>query len=201
LEVLPFPMESDPIDEPFIRRARHASKTRSTMARRAFGLQFLSVTSTGMFRRAGGKRMPVVPLAVGCLVMMAMAPAFVFNGLYTKEQAQRGRALYDSSCADCHGTKLEGGTSTPLAGDDFFASWSKPELTLDDFYYIVRKTMPKDAAGTLTREAYTDIVAYILQQNGFPAGDKELIPDPTLMKAVRLDKPARDTTVPPPAPR
>ena len=146
--------------------------------------------------------MPVVLLLGGCLVVMAMVPRLVADGIYTKEQAERGRVLYDGNCADCHGTKLEGGTSAPLAGDDFFASWSRPELTLDDFYYIVRKTMPKEAAGTLSREAYADVVAYILQQNGFPAGDKELKPEPAVMKAVRLDKPMpRDTTVPPPAPR
>ena len=145
--------------------------------------------------------MRVMLLSGGCLVAMAMVPSLV-DGLYTKEQAQRGRVLYDAQCADCHGAKLEGGTSTPLAGDEFFASWSRPELTLDDFYYIVRKTMPKEAAGTLTKEAYTDVVAYILQQNGFPAGDKELTPDPAIMKAVRLDKPvARDSTVRPPQPR
>lgn len=144
----------------------------------------------------------MVLLLGGCLVAMAMVPGLVVDGIYTKEQALRGRTVYDANCADCHGAKLEGGTSTPLAGDEFFASWSRPELTLDDFYYIVRKTMPKEAAGTLTKEAYTDVVAYILQQNGFPAGDKELTPDPAIMKAVRLDRPVpRDSAVRPPSPR
>ena len=114
-------------------------------------------------------------------------------GLFTKVQAERGRALYDAQCADCHGTKLEGGSSTALVGEPFFASWDRPALTLDDFFYIVRKTMPKDAAGSLPREGYADVVAYILQQNGFADGDEELTPDPVKLKEVRLAPPARDT--------
>lgn len=110
-------------------------------------------------------------------------------GIYTKEQAERGRVLYDSTCAACHGDKLEGSESTPLAGKEFIASWAKPNLTLDDFYYIVRKTMPKEKAGSLTSEAYTDIVAFILQENGFPAGEQALTADPELMKTIRFVSP------------
>jgi len=126
------------------------------------------------------------------LALMGMIP-IVTEGIYTKEQAERGRGFYDKVCASCHGTNLEGGTSTPLAGAEFKASWSRPDLTLDDFYYIVRKTMPKDTPGSLSRAEYCDVVAYILQQNGFEPGAKELTPDSAVMKAVRFG-------APPPAP-
>ena len=117
-------------------------------------------------------------------------------GVYTKEQADRGRVLYGGACADCHGAELDGGTSTPLVGKEFIASWAKPNLTLDDFYYIVRKTMPKEKSGSLTSEAYTDVVAFILQQNGFQAGEKALTPNPEVMKTIRFVgpvPPARDS--------
>ena len=120
-----------------------------------------------------------------CCALLAATP-LVVDGIYTKEQADRGRVLYDGACAECHGAALEGETSGPLAGPEFLASWARPELTLDDFYYIVRKTMPKETPGSLTREAYTDIVAYILQRNEFPVGEKELRPDPALMRTVRF---------------
>ena len=119
------------------------------------------------------------------MTVIAAAPT-VADGIYTKEQAERGRKLYDVQCAECHGARLEGQTSTPLAGPNFIASWSRPELTLDDFFYIVRKTMPKDAAGSLTREQYMDVVAYVLQHNGFPEGNRELTPGDTLLKTVRF---------------
>lgn len=128
-------------------------------------------------------RAAVAPIL--CCGLLALVP-FVAEGIYTKEQADRGRVLYDGSCAECHGAALEGETSGPLAGPEFLANWARPELTLDDFYYIVRKTMPKENPGTLTREAYTDIVAYILQRNGFPDGEKEFTADPSLMRTVRF---------------
>ncbi len=119
-------------------------------------------------------------------VALVAAVPFLVDGIYTKEQAERGHQLYDAQCADCHGTKLEGTTSTPLTGPPFIASWGRPDLTLDDFFYIVRKTMPKDAAGSLTREQYADVVAYILQQNGFRPGERELVPGDTIMKTIRF---------------
>ncbi len=128
-----------------------------------------------------------------CAASALLGAPVIAEGVYTKEQAERGRVLYDSTCADCHGAKLEGGLSTPLAGTEFIASWAKPALTLDDFYYIVRKTMPKEKPGSLTRDAYADIVAYVLQQNAFPPGEKELVPDPELMKLVRFVSPAFPT--------
>ena len=127
--------------------------------------------------------------AGACVALMAMVP-FFGEGIYTRAQAARGRGFYDGGCASCHGSRLEGGSSGPLSGDQFTASWARPNLTLDDFYFVVRKTMPKDTPGSLSREQYADVVAYILQQNGFPAGDKELTPDPVLMKSIRFAAPA-----------
>ncbi len=138
----------------------------------------------------------VVRVAFGLsltLASTAMAP-LLGDGVYTREQAERGRARYDSACAECHGIALADGTSPPLAGDQFTASWGRPDLTLDDLYYIVRKTMPKDTPGSLTTEDYSDIVAYVLQRNGFPPGEKELTPDPAVLKSVRFGAPATAPT-------
>ena len=142
------------------------------------------MSPAGAWRRASGVLYLSPIVALVALALVGFAP-FAAEGVYTKAQAERGRVLY-AACADCHGAKLEGGTSSPLTGPEFIASWGKPTLTLDDFYYIVRKTMPKDLPGSLPRESYTDIVAFILQQNGLPDGDKELTPDPVVMKAVRF---------------
>lgn len=151
------------------------------------------------------ERHAAITVATSVMLLFAVAwraPEPPTPALYTRAQAERGRVQYDAQCADCHGAKLEGGNSTPLAGDAFFESWSRAELSLDDFYYIVRKTMPKETPGTLTREQYIDVVAFILQQNGFPEGDTELRPDPAILKAVRIERPApRDTSVLPTATR
>ena len=132
----------------------------------------------------------VVGIATLSLAVIGTVP-WAPDGIYTKEQAERGRGFYDGACAACHGAKLEGGTSTPLMGELFAASWGRPNLTLDDFLFVVRKTMPKDMPGSLSQEQYIDVITYILQQNGFPAGEKELTPDPALMKTVRFAAPSQ----------
>ncbi len=57
------------------------------------------------------------------------------------------------------------------------ADWGTGRYTLDDFFYIVRTTMPYGDAGTLSRQQYIDVIAYILQANGYPPGTDELEAD------------------------
>jgi hypothetical protein len=46
--------------------------------------------------------------------------------------------------------------------------------------------MPEDNPGGLSTNTYLDIMAYILDQNGFPAGEVELVSDIEAMKEVVL---------------
>ena len=47
------------------------------------------------------------------------AVAFVWDGVYTKEQADKGQALYKQHCGTCHGDALEGIEMAPaLTGGD-----------------------------------------------------------------------------------
>jgi hypothetical protein len=47
--------------------------------------------------------------------------------------------------------------------------------------------MPKSEPGTLTPDEYAQVLAYLLELNGMPAGDVELPPDPEAMKTIRID--------------
>jgi hypothetical protein len=51
---------------------------------------------------------------------------------------------------------------------------------------FVKRNMPADNAGTLSDPAYVDVLAYILQQNTFPAGTAELKPDADLLKSILI---------------
>jgi len=44
--------------------------------------------------------------------------------LFTDAQAANGKALYDKTCAGCHGVSLSGGTAPPLTGPAFQAGWA-----------------------------------------------------------------------------
>ena len=101
-------------------------------------------------------------------------------------QAARGATVYAKSCASCHGKNLEGTTSTALTGSAFTAKWGDARHSIDDLYFVIRTQMPYGAAGTLTNKQYIDVVAYILQRNGYAAGGKELAADSAVLKQVKI---------------
>ena len=93
----------------------------------------------------------------------------VWDGVYTEEQAKRGEPIYRKECASCHGEMLTGGESAPpLTGGAFLANWNG--LTVGDLFDRIRKTMPQSAPGRLTRQQDSDILAFMLSANKFPAG-------------------------------
>jgi mono/diheme cytochrome c family protein len=118
-------------------------------------------------------------------------PRSVWDGVYTQEQAERGHSLYNQHCASCHGDTLAGGDEAPqLAGGDFLANWNG--LTVGDLFERIRRSMPQDDPGRLSRQQTTDVLAYILSFNKFPAGQTELPHDTQLLKLIQIEatKPA-----------
>ncbi|WP_080507450.1 glucose/sorbosone family PQQ-dependent dehydrogenase [Bryobacter aggregatus] len=92
---------------------------------------------------------------------------------FTAAQAARGKAAYNATCAVCHGSTMTNGAyGTPLAGEYFKTKWSHRSVRA--FYDRAQKTMPPGAPGSLAPDAYADIVAYVLEVNGFAAGDASL---------------------------
>ena len=51
----------------------------------------------------------------------------------------------------------------------------------------MRVTMPADHPGKLNRDQNADILAYMLKQNGFPAGATAIKGDANALKSVRFD--------------
>jgi hypothetical protein len=58
---------------------------------------------------------------------------------------------------------------------DTLKSWNNQPLIY--LWETIMGTMPADNPGSLLLEEYTDVIAYILSENGFPAGDMKLDPD------------------------
>ena len=110
----------------------------------------------------------------------------VWDGVYTQEQADRGRPLYNQHCASCHADTLMGGEmSPPLVGGEFMSNWNG--LTLGDLFERIRTTMPQNKPGKLSREVNAYITAYILSVNNFPAGKAELPHSAEFLKDIRID--------------
>lgn len=122
-----------------------------------------------------------------CLRLAAQdVTASVWDGVYTQAQADRGRALYTANCQSCHGDQLTGGEiAPPLAGGDFLSTWNG--LTVGQLFDRVRTSMPPGAPGKVLRDSKLDIVAYVLNFNKFPVGEKELPTQTAMMNTIRID--------------
>jgi mono/diheme cytochrome c family protein len=89
--------------------------------------------------------------------------------LYSPAQAKQGLATYDRKCATCH----DGGTMGPeLWGEAFLAQWADKDLFA--LYTRMKDTMPEDKPGSLTESETLGIVAFVLQQNDLPGGDRPI---------------------------
>lgn len=90
----------------------------------------------------------------------------VKDGVFTAAQVETGKLVYDSSCKTCHDMRFY---------RDILKSYNnQPVLWL---WEAMLGTMPADNPGSLMLDEYTDVIAYILSENGFPAGDAKLDPD------------------------
>ena len=127
----------------------------------------------------------LVALVIGALLAL---PRLSYGAdkpaVYTAEQATAGASAFSASCAGCHGQNLEGVAAPPLAGAAFLRNWNGK--TADDLFYIMSHDMPADNPGSLTKDQYLSILAFVLQKNGYPAGSAPL--DPTKLKAIAISQ-------------
>jgi mono/diheme cytochrome c family protein len=96
-------------------------------------------------------------------------------GVYTTAQAARGQAGFESNCSECHMSDLSGRAGPALKGDAFMDHWRGK--TVADLAEKIKTTMPADWRTQLTDAKTLDIVAFLLQGNGFAAGTQELTAD------------------------
>jgi mono/diheme cytochrome c family protein len=97
----------------------------------------------------------------------------VWDGVYTAEQASRGRMQYMQACASCHAADLRGDSTAPsLIEESFSFQWG--DTTVGELFERIRTLMPSNRPRSLSDQSYRDIVAFILQSNKLPSGEKEL---------------------------
>ena len=103
-------------------------------------------------------------------------------GVYTAEQAREGAALsvFEQYCLRCH--SLE-----EYRSQRFREKWTS--RTLRDLFAVIASTMPFDQPASLPLTQYAELVAFILQLNGFPSGDARLEWNETGLAAITIDPP------------
>lgn len=102
----------------------------------------------------------------------------VNQGVYSEAQAARGQKAFSATCTACHDTAR-------FTGPDFVNNWAGQPLHA--LFDTVSATMPEDNPGSLKPEEYTDIIAYFLKLNGYPAGADELKGEAAAMKAIKME--------------
>jgi len=136
----------------------------------------------------------------GSLPRIAFAAAVVLAGsavsaqeqpptsLYAAAQAERGQAAYRQSCQDCHGSSLDNGEfgGPPLKGGYFRTRWGQGSVAA--LYGYVSLAMPPDRPGQLSPQTYADLVAFLLSNNGYAPGDKELPTDQNTQQNMSLKR-------------
>jgi S-disulfanyl-L-cysteine oxidoreductase SoxD len=132
----------------------------------------------------------------------AAAKRTVIDGVYTTEQAKRGREQYRKRCVLCHldngqgqqavpeiaGQSLEregDAEAPPIAGDEFLAKWNGHSVRE---LFERTSTMPVGSPGSLTPQQYADLVALILEMNKLPAGTQELPADRDALERITIGR-------------
>src|SRR5271155_1958602 len=91
---------------------------------------------------------------------------------YTTGQAANGAKAYQRACASCHGAKLQGAMGPALVGKQFWLTYGGKKVST--LWSAVHTEMPMMAPGSVSARNSTNIMAFLLQQNGVPAGSTPL---------------------------
>jgi PQQ-dependent dehydrogenase (methanol/ethanol family) len=119
-----------------------------------------------MLERFAHPRFWLFPL-VG-LVLASTIVAVRADTTFTTSQASAGSTVYAQSCAQCHGTNLQGQSGPALMGPSIKSGYP----TAEKLYDFIKAQMPANAPGSLSETQYKDVTAYLLQKNGLLAGGR-----------------------------
>jgi mono/diheme cytochrome c family protein len=134
-------------------------------------------------------------LDLPALERIKVAKKTTWDGVFTAAQADRGKANFlGGRCGGCHQLDLSGDRGPALKGDDFLAHWENGSV--NSLFDKIRETMPPNGANEVTDDAKADIVAFLLQSNGFPAGKTELRAEAETLGIIDIVRKGQTTTIP-----
>src|SRR5690242_5408284 len=71
----------------------------------------------------------------------------IWDGVFTSDQAARGKSAFDGVCSRCHNVALIGSERGPaIKGSTFLSHWEKDNLA--GLFIKIRDTMPEGGPGT-----------------------------------------------------
>lgn len=105
---------------------------------------------------------PIATILAAALAVLIALPttAAELPAAYTADQATQGETAFAQSCGGCHGFDMIG----------IFHTYPSAKAYWD----FITVSMPFDQPGTLSPRRYLSIIAWLMRENGFPAGDTAL---------------------------
>ena len=149
--------------------------------------------------------MIIAAAGIGGSARAAQAPGkrSVMDGVYTTDQAARGRTQYKKRCVLCHLDNGQGHAAVPVipgesleregdaeapavAGEPFQKKWNG--RTAWELYGTMASTMPVGSPKTLSPQEYADLLAFLFELNKYPAGQSELTPAREQLEAITIGR-------------
>ena len=117
--------------------------------------------------------------AIRAISAVTQEPARTVNdAVYSSEQAARGRKIFESKCSLCHEAER-------FKEVTFLNGWKGEPLSA--LFETIGATMPADNPGGLQPQDYADVVALILELNGYPAGPSEVAATKAAIASIRIE--------------
>jgi mono/diheme cytochrome c family protein len=121
--------------------------------------------------------------ALGLAFAVALAPRArgdasrtTRDGVYTAEQSERGKEVYQRACAECH--------ALDWYQSEAVRAWNGAPVY--NLYELILTRMPPTNPGSLKTREYVDILAYVFALNDQPVGANELPARPEALKDIRI---------------
>jgi mono/diheme cytochrome c family protein len=180
VESFPFENRAKAVEEPAVTAAAkspsRASQATEPVPARTVAVEEPAVTAAAKNPSPANQTTELVPART------------VRDGVYTTAQAERGKAQYTIFCSACHGADLAGTNSADAGAPALQREGFRDGSNANSLFAFIRDRMPADAPGSLTDDSYRDILAYLFEQNGFPAGNQELKSDEQALAKIRIVK-------------
>ena len=142
-------------------------------------------------------------IGAAAVVSAGAAQRSALDGVYTVDQAKRGRALYEKRCVLCHLDRGQGHEAMPeivgqsleregdpeapaVAGPAFQKKWTGRHAW--DLFSTITDTMPVGGARSLSPQEYADVLAYVFELNRFSPGTQELTPERAALESIAIGR-------------
>ena len=140
---------------------------------KAFGMRCIVVLAGALVAKAN---------LMSAQTKESAAPSSTRAGVYTAEQAERGRIAYAGMCRSCHSAASHSGAT--------FEKWWKGR-TVADLFTFTSTQMPKNNPGSMNPDEYADVIAYLLKLNAMPTGAYPLAADSATLATVLIEMPQK----------